>query len=250
MNNDEKRIYSEVFDVNEKSVSAFFDKRAKDFDSGIKNDNTAVLFGDSKPGYADKWDEFEKNKILPSLRLDKSKNVIDIGCGVGRWATSVVPLCGRYVGVDFSEEMIKAVSKRFADKDNVLFKRASFLDLFEDVEITGKKYDAVIITGVSIYINDSILAKCYEKLPDILNKGAIVYIEESIGVETRLTLNGVWSEDMKSNYAAIYRTRDEYLELLSPVITKANVLVDDYFQVLDKKEFSETSHWYTLLEMK
>ena len=60
---DEKRIYSEVFDVNENNVSDLFDKRAKEYDSGNKDSNTTVLFGDTKPGYADQWNEFEKNKI-------------------------------------------------------------------------------------------------------------------------------------------------------------------------------------------
>lgn len=247
---DETRVYSEKIDVSGDSIREFYNKRAKAFDDGKKTANTTVLLGDNNPEYAEKWNEFEKKKILPSLKLDKSKKVLDIGCGVGRWAESVVNLCGEYVGVDFSEEMVKVVTKRFEKNNNTLFKRAAFIELFDDAEITGKKYDAVIIAGVSMLINEGILIQCYKKLPTILNSGAIVYIEESVGVGKRLTLNGIWSENLNSKYEAIYRTREEYQEIIAPLSSKANVLADDYFNVLDKKEFNDTSHWYTILEMK
>ena len=117
-------------------------------------------------------------------------------------------------------------------------------------DVKRNKFDAVIIAGVSMYINDQVLAQCYGELSTILNKGAIVYIEESIGVEKRLTLNNIWSENLNSDYHAIYRTREEYKKILTPLLKQTKVLADDYFNVLDKKELSETSHWYTLLEMK
>ena len=54
-----------------------------------------------------------------------------------------------------------------------------------------------------MYINDAELRKCYDSLTDILNEGAIVYIEESIGVNERLTLDHIWSDSLKDNYDAI-----------------------------------------------
>ena len=62
-----------------------------------------------------------------------------------------------------------------------------------------------------MYINDAELRKCYDSLTDILNEGAIVYIEESIGVNERLTLDHIWSDILKDNYDAIYRTRKDIL---------------------------------------
>ena len=247
---EETRIYSDKVNVSGDSIREFYDNRARAFESGEKSSNTTVLLGDNNPEYADKWNDFEKKKIMPSLKLNKNKNVLDIGCGIGRWAESVIPECGQYVGIDFSVEMVKAATKRFSNVGNALFKQATFLELFEDSELTARKYDAVIIAGVSMYINDEILSQCYEKLPSVLNPGAVIYIEESIGVGKRLTLNGIWSEALKSDYNAIYRTREEYRNILGPMLEKTNVLEDDYFNVLDKKELSETSHWYTILEMK
>ena len=76
----------------------------------------------------------------------------------------------------------------------------------------------------------------------------IVYIEESIGVNERLTLDHIWSDILKDNYDAIYRTRKEYLELMSGLTNRVQILKEGYFEQLDKKELSETSHWYIFLK--
>ena len=111
--------------------------------------------------------------------------------------------------------MIKSAGERFKSYSNALFINSSFQDIFKNKKIIGKKFDTVIIAGVSMYINDAELRKCYDSLTDILNEGAIVYIEESIGVNERLTLDHIWSDILKDNYDAIYRTRKEYLETLT-----------------------------------
>ena len=115
-------------------------------------------------------------------------------------------------------------------------------------DIGLKKFDTVIIEGGSMYINDVDLRNCYASLADVLNEGAIVYIEECIGVNERLTLDHIWSDSLKDNYDAIYRTRKEYLELMSGLTNRVQILKEGYFEQLDKKELSETSHWYIFLK--
>lgn len=144
--------------------------------------------------------------------------------------------------------MIRSAQERFKAYSNALFINSSFQDIFKSKKIIGKKFDTVIIAGVSMYINDVDLRKCYDSLADVLNEGAIVYIEESIGVNERLTLDHIWSDILKDNYDAIYRTRKEYLELMSGLTNRVQILKEGYFEQLDKKELSETSHWYIFLK--
>lgn len=176
------------------------------------------------------------------------KKVLDIGCGIGRWAENIIDHCGEYIGTDFSDETIRSAQERFKAYSNALFINSSFQDIFKSKKIIGKKFDTVIIAGVSMYINDADLRKCYDSLADVLNEGAIVYIEESIGVNERLTLDHIWSDSLKDNYDAIYRTRKEYLELMSGLTNRVQILKEGYFEQLDKKELSETSHWYIFLK--
>ena len=250
MNESESRIYSKKVDLTASNVKEFYDKRASEYVKGGVKRYTTVLLGDNHPGYAEAWDEFEKKYILPYLNVGEKHKILDIGCGVGRWAESLVATCGEYVGTDFSGEMIKADSEYFKDYKNAHFINCSFQELFSNDFINSRKFDTVIIAGVSMYINDSELERCYEKLQDLLSDGAIVYIEESVGVEERLTLNHIWSENLGDNYDAIYRTRSEYLELMKPLLSGNEMIEEEYFNELDKDDMSETSHWYVLIRKK
>lgn len=248
--NDTNRIYADKVNVSECNIQEFYDKRAKKFLNGEKSQYTTVLLGDSNPNYAKKWHEFEKNYVLEFLNVKPENSVLDIGCGIGRWAENVLATCGKYIGTDFSKEMIKAAEKRYKDESKARFVNSNFQDIFSNEEILKNKYDTVIIAGVSMYINDADLRECYKKLDSLVKKGAIIYIEESVGVKERLTLNHIWSESLDDNYDAIYRTREEYLEMLAPLTQKCEVVREGYFEQLDKKEMSETSHWYIILKKK
>lgn len=215
-----------------------------------KSRNTSVLLGDGNPGYADKWNKFEKSKVLPILNVKETDCILDIGCGVGRWAESLVPKCQMYVGIDFSSEMIHVAQEHFYHVKNALFVNASFQEAFSKEAVTCRKYDTVIITGVSMYINDSELKVCYDRLKDLLSDDAIIYIEESVGVKERLTLQHIWSEGLQDNYDAVYRTKDEYMNLLDALLEGTEILSEGYFSQLDKEKMPETSHWHIIMKKK
>ncbi len=246
----QNRIYSRKVDVSGSNIQEFYDRRAKKYLNGEKSQYTTVLLGDNNPDYAKKWHEFEKDYVLNFLNVKETHSVLDIGCGIGRWAENVLPTWGRYVGTDFSLEMTKAASKRYENEPKAKFINSNFQNIFSTPTITDEKFDTVIIAGVSMYINDGDLRECYRNLGNIVNQGSIIYIEESVGVKERLTLNHIWSESLDDNYDAIYRTREEYLEMLAPLVAECDIVKEGYFEQLDKKELSETSHWYAILRKK
>lgn len=243
-----KRVYSKKVDLSIQNVKDFYNKRACKLMGGEKTRYTTVLLGDNNSKYAERWDEFEKKSILPYLNVGCNHKILDIGCGVGRWAESIVTTCKKYIGVDFSEEMVRVASEYFRDYSNANFINCSFQELFSEVSIKEQKFDTVIIAGVSMYINDSDLERCFVQMDNLLNNGAIIYIEESVGVKERITLNHIWSQNLQDSYDAIYRTRSEYLELLKPLILGNKIIKENYFNELDKNDMSETSHWYALIK--
>ena len=100
-----------------------------------------------------------------------------------------------------------------------------------------------------MYINDDELAECYRQIRRISNPETIIYFEESVGVDQRLTLNQIWSENLNSNYSAIYRTREEYLKMILDNMGDICILDEGYLTALDKAEQSETSHWFILFKI-
>lgn len=72
--------------------------------------------------------------ILRALRDDgadlAAMAVIDIGCGAGRTSEHLLPLAGRYVGLDFAAAMVESCRARFAARfPRADFRRADARDL-------------------------------------------------------------------------------------------------------------------------
>ena len=243
----ESRVYKEKININTEKTRAFYDQRARTIENR-KQKYTTVLLGDQDPLYASRWDEYEKTFIMPKLHITQNTNVLDLGCGMGRWADSLDGECQVYCGVDFSAEMIKAAQNKKRGGD-FRFYNMSVKDALSDQNILKNKYDVVIMTGVSMYINDRELAECYALFKNAVNDGALIYFEESVGKTQRLTLNQIWSENLGAYYGAIYRTRKEYMELLKSQIRSIEFVEEGYMDVLDKEEQSETSHWYALFHL-
>ena len=240
-----ERVYGEKVSIDTENTVSFYNQRAKTI-KNRKQEYTTVLLGDQDPDFSVKWDAYEKQFILPKLKLTKEKVILDIGCGIGRWAEAVVGQCKEYYGVDFSSEMI-AVAKENIKKENCHFYTMSLVDALSDSKITARKYDIVLMVGVSMYINEEELIKCYHGLKRLAKRDTLFYFEESVGKKERLTLNHIWSEDLKDYYAAIYRTREEYKSLIRECMKEAEFIEEGYMDFLDKKEQSETSQWYAVL---
>ena len=240
-----ERVYGEKVNIDTVNTISFYNQRAKT----IKNreqEYTTVLLGDQDPEYAVKWDEYEKGFVLPKLMLNRNKVVLDLGCGMGRLADAVSDKVKEYYGVDFSSEMI-AVAKQNVRNNNCHFYTMSIVDALSDPKITARKYDLVLMAGVSMYINEDELKESYRLLRNLVNKDSLFYFEESVGKIERLTLNHIWSEDLQDYYGAIYRTREEYKSLIRECMKEAEFIEEGYMNFLDKKEQSETSHWYAVL---
>lgn len=109
----QKRVYGEKINIDTEKTKKLYDERAKNI-SSMKNIYTSVLLGDQNPEYASEWNKIEKDLILPYLNVQKKSCVIDLGCGIGRWAETLMPLCNSYVGIDFSSEMVAVANKRLA----------------------------------------------------------------------------------------------------------------------------------------
>ena len=243
-----ERVYGEKVSIDTKNTISFYNQRAKT----IKNreqEYTTVLLGDQDPEYAVKWDEYEKGFVLPKLMLNRNKVVLDLGCGMGRLADAVSDKGKEYYGVDFSSEMI-AVAKQNVRNNNCHFYTMSVVDALSDPKITARKYDLVLMAGVSMYINEDELKESYRLLRNLVNKDSLFYFEESVGKIERLTLNHIWSEDLQDYYGAIYRTREEYKSLIDEYINGVEYIEEGYMNFLDKEEQTETSHWYALLQYK
>lgn len=224
---DNHRVYGDKIDINVQNTIDFYNDRAKKI---VKMDNPyiSVMLGDQNPEYAIQRNQYEDEFILPKLEIDENSIVLDIGCGMGRWAEKIIPKCGYYLGVDFSSEMINVAKQRsslYTNNKNFDFISASFQDaVSKPAEYYKFKFNRVIIAGVCMYINDMELSECICGSLKHLDEHCIMYLSETAAVEQRLTLNEFSSDALKTTYDAIYRTPSEYNEFYK-------ILIDNGFEL-------------------
>lgn len=247
------RIYNDNVDIKTENTRKFYDMRAEKINT-MDSPYMSVLLGDQNPVYSVQWNEIEKEIIYPKLGISSNTSCLDIGCGMGRWAEFVIPVCGYYYGVDFSAKMIETATKRNAHYQNKHeFECKSFNEVTEMKRKEDEnRFNVVIMCGVCMYVNDNELEKGFKKFPGLLADKCRIYFTETVALKERLTLNEFYSDALKATYDVIYRTPDEYNQLYKILLKEGfNILEQDFLAHLNKEnEYLETERWYTIFERK
>lgn len=163
------KIYNEKIEIDDNLTNDFWENRANKI-FGLQS----VLLGSDKTGIAQKIrNENEKAIVEKILKNIENPRILDIGCGIGRWAENLKDKFDFYVGVDFSKGFIDYAKAKFSNNLNIKFYNNSILNL--DKEILSSKFNFVICTGVLMYINDKNISKILDFLKK-LSSDIYIYI--------------------------------------------------------------------------
>lgn len=240
------RIYEKHVDIKKDTVQNFWNKRAKKHIPD--NPYVSVKCNDQNLDYANTLDKYEKEIIIPKLNITRNSNILDIGCGVGRLADDIVPICNYYLGTDFAEDLIAIAKKRFSN-NNCDFQVCDFINILYDTKIKSKMlFNTILLAGVAMYINDDELKIALKNLLEILDEKAIIYMSGPIGINKRLTLKEFYSKELNSEYNVIYRTIEEYEEILKPLLDEGFEIVESKSFLTDISQYSDTERHYFILK--
>ena len=242
------RVYGDKIAINTKQVEEFYNKRA-----AMANEKgwEAISLGSEDPTIATRVYNYDHDVLFPKLNVDSNTRVLEIGCGMGRWASIILPHCGYYCGADFSEEMIHVANSICHDYE----KRCDFyhLSAVESVEkgpeYFGGLFGSILFSGVCIYINDSEMKQIFDNLADLCAGNCTICVRETVAFTERLTLNVFMSEALNSTYNAIYRTQEQYNKFFEPLLKAGFKIVEQEFlpESVGRKR-AETNGWYTILK--
>ena len=101
-------------EISKKNIKIFFKDRANTHDE--KQFLKTVIYQDKNPKLAKKRDLFEKKKIKDILNVSKNDVILDIGCGIGRWADGMSEKVKKYVGIDYLDEFINIANIKYKKK--------------------------------------------------------------------------------------------------------------------------------------
>ena len=234
------RLYGDKEDINSEKVKDFFNKRATKDSEGLYS---IVLFQDKEN--SEQRHEDEKNIFYENIDVS-GKSVLEIGCGVGRWAEALHGKCGSYLGLDFSEELLEIAKESYKEFDDCKFQLMSATDIKVDELIIKPPFDVVIFSGFLMYINDDDINIIMDEVNQICADDKKVFAMEPIShMDSRLTLKDFYSEGLESDYSAIYRTESEYVEFFEKLNCN-EIRTGNIFEELS--DHSETGYMYFVVE--
>ena len=92
----------------------------------------------------------------------------------------------------------------------------------------------------------------FSQIQQISEQDCLICIREPIAVEERLTLKDFFSEELASEYNAIYRTRSELINLLQqPLLENGFSIMQEGFLFNESPQLNnrrETSQYYFILQ--
>jgi len=185
--------------INEKSVKSFWDKRARL--KKYKNYASITQFDDTEEG--EKRNEIELEQ-LKNLKIQKNSIALDIGCGTGRYSKILSKKCKKVYALDYSKPMIDLAKKINSEKN------INYICIDATKFIKNIKFDLILVTGVFIFLNNDSMEKIISNVSKMLKKEGKVFVRGSVGIKERFELIDKYSNELKTNYNAIYRTPEEH----------------------------------------
>lgn len=242
------RIKKQLADISPEKVRAFYDSRAQSYNGA--NLNNVTMLQDKNPELSEKRSRAEISKLLPKLKVDSESCILDFGCGSGRWLDALPECIMKYRGIDFSAGLVELARTNYK-RNNAEFFTGSVLEA--DRILAGElgTFNRVLMIGFLMYMNDSDIMTLLRGLPALISDSALICVKASIALEERLTLKDFYSEELRSEYESIYRTRNEYMKIFEAALIPEGFRVTDEGALYDDESLNnrkETTQYYFILE--
>jgi aspartate racemase len=197
-------------ELNIKKIKSFWNLRAQMYlESKLGELQTTMLTTDEKEA-AKKW-ELEKYNLLNVIEpyLSKNRSMMELGCGLGRWTRVLSSFVNNIDAFDYSDSFIERAKKISKKKNinNVNFICSNVTDINPN-----KRYDYIVSIALLHYLDELEYEKCIEIIKNNLVKGGIAILRETFGYSKRFEMHGYYSEVLKKEYHAVYRTTEEIIE--------------------------------------
>ena len=218
------RLYGDIQDIDTDAVKNFYNSRASE---DVESDWSIVLLQDKERS---EKRTAQDNKLFADNIDSEGKKIFEIGCGVGRWAEFLNDKCDFYLGIDYGDKLID-IAKESHSFDNCNFQVMSAFDIKIDELLIEPPFDIILISQVLMYLNDDNITSLINEVKKIVSDDKQILIIEPIShLETRLTLKDFYSDELDTDYNAIYRTEKEYMEFFKEfeydTITTCNMFED------------------------
>ena len=201
--------------LDQKKIKQFWDDRAKTYDS-LAFESIANLEEDP-----------ENLRIKIKLETDKVFNwigdihglrILDLGAGVGQWAFRFIDHGAKSVkAVEYSADLAM-IGTREAKARGI--NNLDFIVSPAEEFVSSETFDIIFISGLFVYMNDDQADKLMLNIKRLFTPDTFIILRDGTGINNRHEINNKLSEHLKTVYSAIYRTRQEYINIFNRNGTK------------------------------
>lgn len=155
----------------------YWDERAKRFGCVGKGRKAVCSYG--MPWFYNAYiDVIQKKALFSVLKVKEGEEVLDLGCGVGRWSLELAGRGAQVTGADLSEEMIR-IAKENADREglSIPFMTSAVADL--KIIDEGSFDKALAVTVLQHIMSKEELMESVKVVGRVLKKGGTFFLLEA-----------------------------------------------------------------------
>ncbi len=156
----------------------------------------------------------EMKKIQDLLFSDNRKysSCIEIGAGSCQWTYILSKISKKVLATDTSKGMLD-LGKEYINKKKLKNQIDFFYgDICKKKNPLNSPYDLVFISGLILYLSKDQFNKLTKFISKHTKSSTNLVLREPVGIKKEFVLDNVYSEELKTNYSAIYRTEKSIID--------------------------------------
>tara|TARA_A100001388_G_scaffold182021_1_gene136335 strand:+ start:4537 stop:5226 length:690 start_codon:yes stop_codon:yes gene_type:complete len=158
--------------------------------------------------------EKEQKEILKILNNFNKKfnSSLEIGAGTCQWTNLLCAKSKNVLATDISKGMLN-LGIKYMQKNFPKYKVEYFFgDIIKDNKPINSPFDLIFISGLLLYQNNEEFLNLLKFIKQNSETNAILILREPIGIHKEFSIKNKYSQELKTNYSALYRTEKDIIK--------------------------------------
>lgn len=152
----------------------------------------------------------EKEHVFKVAEFNETDVVLDLGAGVGMWSLEIAPRVRKVIAVEYQEQFCARMQQKL---DEANYGNLSIIHQAVERYVCSERVSKTLMSGITLYLDDDVLLGVLRRQYRCLSRSGLIIHRDSYGLNSTKKILGEYSEALKLNYSAYYRTRETYDEL-------------------------------------